>query len=59
MKRHRTWVVHTLPARIRAVAPELYQHLSSPRFEVVRVFSATVGGGEIHILRHDSATGHD
>ncbi|HEY5546594.1 MAG TPA: glycosyltransferase family 39 protein [Gemmatimonadaceae bacterium] len=55
----RTWIVFTLTARIRAVTPELFQHLSAPRYEVVRVFSSTVGGGEIQILRHDSATTHD
>ena len=55
----RTWVVFTLPARLRALHPELVQHLSAPRYQVVRIFPATVGGGEIHILRHDSAQGHD
>lgn len=52
----RTWVVYTLPARLRAVAPELYQHISSSRYEVVRIFPATVGGGEIHVLRQGAAT---
>jgi hypothetical protein len=55
----RTWIVYTLPARLRAMAPELFQHLSAPRYQVVRIFPASVGGGEIHILRHDPATGHD
>ena len=55
----RTWVVFTLPARLRALHPELVQHLSAPRYQLVRTFPATVGGGEIHILRHDSAQGHD
>ena len=55
----RTWVVFTLPVRIRAVTPELFQHLTAPRYEVVRIFPATVGGGDIHILRHDSTIGHD
>jgi len=55
----RTWIVYTLPAHLRALNPELFQHLSPPRYQVVRVYSASVGGGEIHILRHDSTTGHD
>lgn len=55
----RTWIVYTLPARLRALQPELFRHLSSPRYQVVRVFPASVGGGEIHVLRHDSAPGHD
>lgn len=55
----RTWVVYTLPARVRALTPELYQHLEAPRYQVVRVYPASVGGGEIHILRHDPASEHD
>jgi hypothetical protein len=55
----RTWIVYTLPARLRALEPELFQHLSAPRYQEVRVYPASVGGGEIHILRHDPATGHD
>lgn len=55
----RTWVVYTLPARLRAAEPELYRQLSPPRYETVRVFPATVGGGEIHVLRHDTTLTHD
>ncbi len=55
----RTWVVYTLPARMRAVAPALADHLSPPRYEAVRIFPASVGGGEIHILRHTPVPGHD
>jgi 4-amino-4-deoxy-L-arabinose transferase-like glycosyltransferase len=55
----RTWVVYTLPAHLRAVAPGLYEHISSSRYAVVRVFPATVGGGEIHVLRQGSATAYD
>jgi mannosyltransferase len=55
----RTWIVYTLPARLQALTPELFQHLSPPRYQVVRVLPASVGGGEIHILRHDPAIGHD
>ena len=50
----RTWVVYTLPARLRAVTPQLFGHITSPQYQVIRVFPATVGGGEIHVLRHDS-----
>jgi hypothetical protein len=55
----RTWIVYTLPARLQALTPELFQHLSPPRYQVVRVYPASIGGGEIHILRHDAAIGHD
>jgi hypothetical protein len=55
----RTWIVYTLPARLRAVTPGLYAHLSGPSYRAVHVFTATVGGGDIHILRHDASTGHD
>ena len=56
---NRTWIVYTLPARLRVLTPDLFQHLSAPRYQVVRVYPASVGGGEIHILRHDPASGHD
>lgn len=55
----RTWVVYTLPARLRAVAPALFSHVSGPRYQVIHVFPATVGGGEIHVLRHTRDPGHD
>ena len=55
----RTWVVYTLPARVRALTPDLYQHLEAPRYQVVRVYPASVGGGEILILRHDPASEDD
>jgi mannosyltransferase len=55
----RTWIVFTLRARIRALAPELYEGFSNSRFQVVRVFSSTVGDGEIHVLLHDSSSGND
>jgi hypothetical protein len=55
----RTWIVYTLPTRLQALAPDLLQHVSPPQYQVVRVFPAGVGGGEIHILRHDPAPGHD
>lgn len=50
----RTWVVYTLPARLRAVAPLLWERLSPSRYRVIRVFPATVGGGEIHVLRREA-----
>jgi 4-amino-4-deoxy-L-arabinose transferase-like glycosyltransferase len=55
----RTWIVYTLPARVRAIWPGLFEHLTSARYLPVRVFPASVGGGEIHVLRHDAATNHD
>ena len=55
----RTWIVYTLTERVRAVSPALFRELTEPRYQVVRVFPAGVGGGEIHVLRHDSTTGHD
>lgn len=55
----RTWIVYTLPHRLEALEPELFQRLSTSRYQVVRVFTATVGGGEITVLRYDATTGHD
>jgi hypothetical protein len=56
---NRTWVVYTLPTRLRALAPELFEYVSTPRYQIVRTFPATVGGGEILVLRHDSSTEND
>ena len=55
----RTWIVYTLPAKVRAQTPELYEHVTGARYQLVRLFPATVGAGEIHVLRHDSTTAHD
>ena len=55
----RTWIVFTLGVRLRAIAPAMYERLSSSRYQLVRVFPATVGNGEIHVLRHDSTPGND
>ncbi len=49
----RTWVVYTQPARLQTVTPEVWERLAPSRYAEVKVFPATVGGGEIHILRHD------
>jgi 4-amino-4-deoxy-L-arabinose transferase-like glycosyltransferase len=55
----RTWIVYTLPAKVRAQAPELYEHVTGAGYHLIRLFPATVGAGEIHVLRHDSTTAHD
>lgn len=55
----RTWIVYTLPTRLRALHPSLWAAIAPPRYEEVRVFPATVGGGEIHVLRRQQSTGHD
>ena len=55
----RTWIVYTLPARFAAREPELYRHVTAPPYAEVRTFPATLGGGEIHILRSDTASHHD
>jgi hypothetical protein len=55
----RTWIVYTLPARVSALTPELYQHVTGKRYRRVRLFPATVGAGEIHVWRHDSTTAND
>ncbi|HEX6315401.1 MAG TPA: glycosyltransferase family 39 protein [Gemmatimonadaceae bacterium] len=55
----RTWIVYTLPARVRAILPGLFAHFTSAHYKPVRIFPASVGGGEIHVLRHDAATSHD
>jgi hypothetical protein len=54
----RTWIVYTLPARFAAREPELFRHVTAPPYTEVRTFPATVGGGEIHVLRPDTAS-HD
>jgi len=56
---NRTWVVYTLPTRLRALAPDLFEYVSPPRYQIVRTFPATIGGGEILVLRHDSSTEND
>jgi hypothetical protein len=55
----RTWIVYTLPAKLRALTPELYEHVTGAGYQLVRLFPATVGTGEIHVLRHDSTTAND
>lgn len=55
----RTWIVYTLPARVKALTPELYGHVTGAQYHLVRLFPATIGMGEIHVLRHDSTTSHD
>jgi hypothetical protein len=55
----RTWVVYTLPIRLRALMPELFSHVTGPEYQTARTFSATVGGGEIYVRRHDSTPAHD
>jgi hypothetical protein len=55
----RTWIVYTLPTRLRAVAPDVWEQVRSPRYDVVRVFPATVGGGEIHVLRRNRPDRND
>jgi hypothetical protein len=55
----RTWVVYTLPTRLRAVAPDVWELVAPPRYDVVRVFPATVGGGEIHVLRRERPDRND
>jgi mannosyltransferase len=54
----RTWIVYTLPARFAAREPELYRHVTAPPYAEVRTFPATVGGGEIHVRRSQTAS-HD
>lgn len=49
----RTWVLYTFPERLRTVHPELSAHLTGPDYDEVRVFGATIGGGEIRVLRHE------
>lgn len=55
----RTWIVYTLPTRLRAVAPDVWEQVTSPRYDAVRVFPATVGGGEIHVLRRNRPDRND
>ncbi|HEX7120825.1 MAG TPA: glycosyltransferase family 39 protein [Gemmatimonadaceae bacterium] len=56
----RTWVVYIFPTRLRAAFPELAAHVTqSTLYREVRVFPATVGGGEVRVLLHDSGPAHD
>ena len=49
----RTWIVYTLPARLAAIAPDAWDRIHRPEYREIRVFPATVGGGEIHVLRSE------
>lgn len=55
----RTWIVYTFPVRLHAQFPELIAYVSAPPFRESRVFPATVGGGEIHVLVNQSLPQHD
>ncbi|HSA54622.1 MAG TPA: glycosyltransferase family 39 protein [Gemmatimonadaceae bacterium] len=46
----RLWVLYTFPVHLRAVHAELARRVATPPYREARVFSATVGGGEIHVL---------
>jgi hypothetical protein len=55
----RTFVLYTFLPRLRAVFPDLSQHLLGERYREERVFPATVGAGEIHVLVRDSTMTDD
>lgn len=47
---HGTWLLYVMPGSIRSSQPELWEGIES-RFEVVRKFPGTLGGGEIYVSR--------
>lgn len=50
----RLWLLTTFSTHLRALSPELAAHVAAPAYREVRVFPATVGGGEIRVMLHDS-----
>jgi hypothetical protein len=55
----RTWVLYTFPVHLRAREASLAARIEQPPYHAVRRFSATVGGGEIRIVRNDTPPSHD
>lgn len=51
----RLWVVYTFAVHLEAVHPDLAERVGQPPYREVRVFPATVGGGELRVLLNDSA----
>ena len=45
-----TWLVYSMPINLRAIYPDIWEVVQS-RFQTVRVFSGTLGGGEIYVSR--------
>jgi hypothetical protein len=45
----RTWLVYTLPVDLRSRHPDLAAAIER-EFEVVKVFPASIGGGEVYVL---------
>jgi len=52
------WLVYTLPIQLRAWHPDIWEAIES-RFEVVRVFPGTLGGGQVVVARSRSADAGD
>ena len=55
----RTWAVYTFTPRLRSLHPDLAQRLESAAYRPDRIFPASVGGGEIHVVIRDSGAGYD
>lgn len=51
----RTWLVYTFPVELRSQHLELSQAIDRD-FEVVKVFPAAIGGGEVYVLNPRSAS---
>jgi mannosyltransferase len=45
-----TWIVYSMPINLRAIYPDIWETMQS-RFQTVRVFSGTLGGGDIYVSR--------
>ena len=55
----RTWVIYTFPVHLRALHGDVAQHVAPPSYREVRIFSATVGGGELRVLLREAGATHD
>jgi hypothetical protein len=55
----RTWVVYSFPTHLRGTYPELAEHITVAPYREIRVFPATIGDGEIRVLRTDNPAPDD
>jgi hypothetical protein len=45
----RTWLLYTVPAHLRASAPDVLQHVEQS-YRVARAFEGTLGGGTVYVM---------
>jgi hypothetical protein len=51
----RSFVVYTLPIELKAFHPQLWEAVNA-RYEPVKVFQGSLGGGEIYVCREKTGT---